>query len=126
MVARLREAGAIVVGKTTTHEFAFGPTGDRAGNGPCGNPYDPTRMAGGSSAGSAAAVGAGLVPLAVGTDTGGSVRIPAALCGAVGAYLDEVVTDDAGGRMFVCSDTDYCEGRRASEADSQPQAGAGK
>ncbi len=84
VVARLREAGAVVVGKTTTHEFAFGPTGDRAANGPCGNPYDPTRMAGGSSAGSAAAVGAGLVPLAVGTDTGGSVRIPAALCGAVG------------------------------------------
>ncbi len=84
VVARLREAGAIVVGKTTTHEFAFGPTGDRAANGPCGNPYDPRRMAGGSSAGSAAAVGAGLVPLAVGTDTGGSVRIPAALCGAVG------------------------------------------
>jgi Asp-tRNA(Asn)/Glu-tRNA(Gln) amidotransferase A subunit family amidase len=84
VVARLRAAGAVVVGKTTTHEFAFGPTGDRAANGPGANPHDPTRMAGGSSAGSAAAVGAGLVPLAVGTDTGGSVRIPAALCGVVG------------------------------------------
>lgn len=83
-VARLREAGAIVVGKTTTHEVAFGPTGDVAAGGPCRNPHDPTRMAGGSSAGSAAAVAAGIVPLAVGTDTGGSVRIPAALCGTVG------------------------------------------
>jgi aspartyl-tRNA(Asn)/glutamyl-tRNA(Gln) amidotransferase subunit A len=84
VVTRLREAGAVIVGKTTTHEFAFGPTGDRAANGPGRNPRDPTRMAGGSSAGSAAAVAAGLVPLAVGTDTGGSVRIPAALCGVTG------------------------------------------
>jgi Asp-tRNA(Asn)/Glu-tRNA(Gln) amidotransferase A subunit family amidase len=84
VVARLREAGAVIVGKTTTHEFAFGPTGDRTANGPGRNPHDPTRMAGGSSAGSAAAVAAGLVPLAVGTDTGGSVRIPAALCGVTG------------------------------------------
>jgi Asp-tRNA(Asn)/Glu-tRNA(Gln) amidotransferase A subunit family amidase len=84
VVSRLREAGAIVVGKTTTHEFAYGPTGDRAANGPCANPHDPRRMAGGSSAGSAAAVAAGLVALAVGTDTGGSVRIPAALCGVAG------------------------------------------
>jgi aspartyl-tRNA(Asn)/glutamyl-tRNA(Gln) amidotransferase subunit A len=84
VVAALRTHGAVVLGKTTTHEFAYGPTGDRAANGPGGNPHDPSRMAGGSSAGSAAAVAAGLVPLAVGTDTGGSVRIPAALCGAVG------------------------------------------
>jgi Asp-tRNA(Asn)/Glu-tRNA(Gln) amidotransferase A subunit family amidase len=84
VVARLRAAGAVLVGKTTTHEFAYGPTGDVAANGPCANPRDPTRMAGGSSAGSAAAVAAGLVPLAVGTDTGGSVRIPAALCGVAG------------------------------------------
>ena len=84
VVTRLREAGAVIVGKTTTHEFAFGPTGDRSGNGPGRNPHDPTRMSGGSSAGSAAAVAAGLVPLAVGSDTGGSVRIPAALCGVTG------------------------------------------
>lgn len=83
-VARWRAAGAVVLGKTTTHELAYGPTGDRAANGPCANPRDPRRMAGGSSAGSAAAVAAGLVPLALGTDTGGSVRIPAALCGVVG------------------------------------------
>jgi aspartyl-tRNA(Asn)/glutamyl-tRNA(Gln) amidotransferase subunit A len=84
VVTRLRAAGAVIVGKTTTHEFAYGPTGDVAANGPCANPHDPARMAGGSSAGSAAAVAAGLVPLAVGTDTGGSVRIPAALCGVAG------------------------------------------
>jgi len=84
VVTRLRAAGAIVVGKTGTHEFAYGPTGDVSADGPVRNPHDPTRMTGGSSAGSAAAVAAGLVPLAVGTDTGGSVRIPAALCGIAG------------------------------------------
>jgi aspartyl-tRNA(Asn)/glutamyl-tRNA(Gln) amidotransferase subunit A len=84
VVTRLRAAGAVVVGKTTTHEFAYGPFGDRSADGACTNPHDPTRMSGGSSGGSAAAVAAGLVPLAVGTDTGGSVRIPAALCGVVG------------------------------------------
>jgi Asp-tRNA(Asn)/Glu-tRNA(Gln) amidotransferase A subunit family amidase len=84
VVTRLRNAGAVIVGKTTTHEFAYGPTGDVTANGPSGNPHDPARMSGGSSGGSAAAVAAGLVPLAVGTDTGGSVRIPAALCGVTG------------------------------------------
>ncbi|MCF6468784.1 amidase [Nonomuraea sp. MG754425] len=83
-VTRLREAGAVIVGKTTTHEFAYGPTGDRSANGPSRNPRDPARMSGGSSGGSAAAVAAGIVPLAIGTDTGGSVRIPAALCGIAG------------------------------------------
>ncbi|RVX40394.1 aspartyl-tRNA(Asn)/glutamyl-tRNA(Gln) amidotransferase subunit A [Nonomuraea polychroma] len=83
-VARLRRAGAVIVGTTTTHEFAYGPTGDRSASGPAHNPWDPSRMTGGSSAGSGAAVAAGLVPLALGTDTGGSVRIPAALCGVAG------------------------------------------
>ena len=83
-VRRLRAAGAIVIGKTTTHEFAYGATGDRSANGAARNPYRPAHMSGGSSAGSAVAVAAGIVPLAVGTDTGGSVRIPAALCGIVG------------------------------------------
>ena len=96
VVTRLREAGAVLVGKTTTHEFAYGPTGDRAANGPCANPYDPRRMAGGSSAGSAAAVAAGLVPLAIGTDTGGSVRIPAALCGVAGIRPSPLRVPDRG------------------------------
>jgi Asp-tRNA(Asn)/Glu-tRNA(Gln) amidotransferase A subunit family amidase len=84
VVAALRAAGAVVVAKTHTHEFAYGPTGDIAVEGPCRNPRDPQRITGGSSSGSAAAVAAGLVPLAVGTDTGCSVRTPAALCGVVG------------------------------------------
>ncbi|MFG1695284.1 amidase [Nonomuraea sp. NPDC049309] len=83
-VTRLREAGAVIVGKTTTHEFAYGPTGDRSANGASRNPHDTGRMSGGSSGGSGAAVGAGIVPLALGTDTGGSVRIPSALCGVAG------------------------------------------
>lgn len=83
-VRRLREAGAIILGKTTTHEFAYGPTGDRSATGPTRNPYATGHMSGGSSSGSAAAVAAGIVPLALGTDTGGSVRIPAACCGLVG------------------------------------------
>lgn len=83
-VRRLRAAGAVIVGKTSTHEFAYGPTGDRSATGPSRNPHDPTRMSGGSSGGSAVAVAAGMVPLALGTDTGGSVRIPAALCGIAG------------------------------------------
>lgn len=83
-VQRLREAGAVIIGKTTTHEFAFGPTGDRAHNGASRNPHDTGRMSGGSSGGSGAAVAAGMVPLALGTDTGGSVRIPASLCGVPG------------------------------------------
>jgi aspartyl-tRNA(Asn)/glutamyl-tRNA(Gln) amidotransferase subunit A len=83
-VRLLRDAGAIVVGKTVTHEFAYGPTGDQSAHGPARNPYRPTAMSGGSSAGSAVAVAAGIVPLAIGTDTGGSVRIPAACCGITG------------------------------------------
>ncbi|WP_246005206.1 amidase [[Actinomadura] parvosata] len=83
-VGRLRQAGAVIVGKTTTHEFAYGPTGDRSAAGPSLNPRDATRMSGGSSGGSAVAVAAGMVPFALGTDTGGSSRIPAALCGIAG------------------------------------------
>jgi aspartyl-tRNA(Asn)/glutamyl-tRNA(Gln) amidotransferase subunit A len=84
VVKRLRECGAVIVGKTTLHEFAYGATGDRSVHGPSRNPQDPSRMSGGSSGGSAVAVAAGMVPLAIGTDTAGSVRVPAALCGVVG------------------------------------------
>jgi aspartyl-tRNA(Asn)/glutamyl-tRNA(Gln) amidotransferase subunit A len=84
VVARLKRAGAIVVAKLHTHEFAYGPTGDVSATGPARNPRDPSRITGGSSSGSAAAVAAGHLPLALGTDTGASVRTPAALCGVVG------------------------------------------
>ncbi len=83
-VAALKKAGAVILAKTTTHEFAYGPTGDCSLQGATRNPWDNSKMAGGSSCGSAAAVAAGIVPVALGTDTGGSVRIPAALTGAVG------------------------------------------
>jgi aspartyl-tRNA(Asn)/glutamyl-tRNA(Gln) amidotransferase subunit A len=84
IVTRLRRAGAVIVGKNTLHEFAYGATGDRSAHGPSRNPHDVRRISGGSSGGSAVAVAAGLVPLSVGTDTAGSVRVPAALCGVVG------------------------------------------
>jgi aspartyl-tRNA(Asn)/glutamyl-tRNA(Gln) amidotransferase subunit A len=84
VVIALRQAGAVIVGKTHTHEFAYGPTGDVAHTGPARNPHDTDRIPGGSSSGSGAAIAAGLVPAALGTDTGGSVRIPAALCGITG------------------------------------------
>ena len=84
IVARLRRAGAVIVGKTNLHEFAFGGSGAVSAFGPTRNPWDTQRITGGSSSGSAAAVAAGLCVAAIGTDTAGSVRIPAALCGIVG------------------------------------------
>ena len=84
VVARLRRAGAVIVGKLNTHEFAWGATTTSEAFGPARNPWDTERICGGSSGGSGAAVAAGLVPGALGTDTAGSVRIPAALCGATG------------------------------------------
>lgn len=84
VVRRLRSAGAIMVGKTNTHEFAFGATGVNPHYGASRNPWDPKCVSGGSSGGSAVAVATGMVFAALGTDTGGSIRIPAAACGAVG------------------------------------------
>jgi aspartyl-tRNA(Asn)/glutamyl-tRNA(Gln) amidotransferase subunit A len=81
---RLREAGAVFVGKTNLHEFAFGTTNEDSGFGPARNPHDPSRSPGGSSGGSAIAVATGMSLATVGTDTGGSIRIPAAACGIVG------------------------------------------
>ncbi|MGH2723391.1 MAG: amidase [Actinomycetota bacterium] len=83
-VRRLRAAGAVIVGKTNQHELAAGGTNLVSACGPTRNPWDPGRMTGGSSGGSGAAVAARVVPLALGTDTGGSVRIPASFCGTVG------------------------------------------
>jgi aspartyl-tRNA(Asn)/glutamyl-tRNA(Gln) amidotransferase subunit A len=84
LVARFRAAGAILVGALNMDEFAYGFVTENAHYGPTHNPHDPSRIAGGSSGGSAAAVAAGLVPLALGSDTNGSVRVPAALCGVYG------------------------------------------
>jgi aspartyl-tRNA(Asn)/glutamyl-tRNA(Gln) amidotransferase subunit A len=84
VVRRLRDAGAIVIGKTNLHEFAFGTTSDETAFGPVRHPKDAARSAGGSSGGSAAALAKGMCFGSVGTDTGGSVRIPAAACGIVG------------------------------------------
>jgi aspartyl-tRNA(Asn)/glutamyl-tRNA(Gln) amidotransferase subunit A len=84
VVDRLLAGGAVIVGKTNLHEFAYGGTGDRGCFGPARNPWNPEHMTGGSSSGSAAAVAGGICPVTLGTDTAGSVRIPAALCGIVG------------------------------------------
>jgi aspartyl-tRNA(Asn)/glutamyl-tRNA(Gln) amidotransferase subunit A len=84
VVARLRAAGALSLGKTNLEEFAYGATSINPHYGACHNPWDPARIAGGSSGGSAAAVAAGLCSAALGTDSGGSIRQPSALCGLVG------------------------------------------
>lgn len=84
VVMQLKNAGAILIGKLNTHQFAYGPTGDRSYYGPVSNPYDLNKMSGGSSSGSAAAVAACFAYGSIGTDTSGSIRIPASFCGIVG------------------------------------------
>ena len=84
VIEKLKEAGAIIVGKTNTHEIALGVTGNNPHYGTAHNPWNQTRIPGGSSSGSAIAVATGMADAALGTDTGGSIRIPASLCGVVG------------------------------------------
>jgi aspartyl-tRNA(Asn)/glutamyl-tRNA(Gln) amidotransferase subunit A len=106
VIVRLREAGAVIIGKTNLHEFALGTTSEESAFGPVRNPHDPTRSAGGSSGGSAAAVATGMGQASIGTDTGGSIRIPAAACGVVGLKpsLGEVPTD---GVVPLCPTFDH-------------------
>jgi aspartyl-tRNA(Asn)/glutamyl-tRNA(Gln) amidotransferase subunit A len=84
VVEKLKQAGAVIMGKTNTHEIALGITGNNPHYGTASNPWDTTRIPGGSSSGSAIAVATGMALAALGTDTGGSIRIPASLCGVVG------------------------------------------
>ncbi|MDR1990063.1 MAG: amidase [Acidobacteriaceae bacterium] len=84
LVNTLRHAGAVLIGKTNLHEFALGTTNEESGYGPVRNPIDPARVSGGSSGGSAVSVATGMALATLGTDTGGSIRIPAAACGIVG------------------------------------------
>ena len=115
LVARLRDAGAIVIGKTNQHELAAGVTNLESACGPTRNPWDPTRISGGSSGGSAVAVATGIVPISLVSDTGGSARIPAAFCGTWGLKPTQgrLPTE---GMMFLAPEMD-CPGLLGGSLD---------
>ena len=103
LVARLESAGAVLVGALNMGEYAYDFTGLNAHDGPSGNPHDPTRMTGGSSGGSGAAVAGGLVPIALGSDTNGSIRVPSSLCGIFGLKPTYSRLSRSGAFPFVAS-----------------------
>ncbi|MBK0420614.1 amidase [Leucobacter sp. CSA2] len=115
IVTRLRDAGAIIVGKTNAQEFSYGIRGDSGAFGYVPNPYDESRVSGGSSSGSAAAVVQGVVAYSVGSDTAGSVRVPAALCGVAGFKPTLGLIDTAG--AFPLSQSFDTLGFLASDAE---------
>lgn len=103
VIARLKSAGAVLVGALNMGEYAYDFTGENAHYGPSRNPRDPDRMSGGSSGGSGAAVAAGFVPLAIGSDTNGSIRVPSSLCGVFGLKPTFGRVSRAGSFPFVAS-----------------------
>jgi aspartyl-tRNA(Asn)/glutamyl-tRNA(Gln) amidotransferase subunit A len=117
VTARLRDAGAVLIGKTNLHEFAFGTTSDDTAFGAVRNPHDPSRSPGGSSGGSAVAIVTGMSVASVGTDTGGSIRIPSAACGIVGLKpaWGEVPCD---GVVPLCESLDHVGPMARSVADA--------
>jgi aspartyl-tRNA(Asn)/glutamyl-tRNA(Gln) amidotransferase subunit A len=122
-VSRLRAAGAVILGKTNMHEIAIGTTSAISFFGAVRNPHDTTRVTGGSSGGSAAAVAAGLCLGALGTDTGGSVRIPAAACGIVGFKPTYGLVETAG-LMYASESFDHIGPMTVSVADAARLLGA--
>ena len=117
MVARLKEAGGILMGKTNTQEWGVGPAGDQSYFGPVRNPWDYTKISGGSSSGSCAAVATGMVPIALGSDGGGSIRIPAALCSVVGLKTSYRLLGAASGKSIRFADHLSVKGPIASTAE---------